>query len=93
MAGFNERVGNSTSDRVERMASAVSGATEKVKEIVDTAGHTAESAVRRTGQFVTNVSSGDVSSITDDLASLVRRYPIPAVVVSFGLGIFLASRR
>lgn len=88
----NERMSHSE-DRVERFATMVGNATEKAKEFVDTAGHSAEHAVRNTGQFVSHVSQGDVTDIADDVATLVKRYPIPAVLFSFGLGLFLGSRR
>jgi hypothetical protein len=88
----NER-SNAREDRMERFASMVGTATERAKEFVDTAGHTAEHAVRNTGHFVQHVSAGDMGDITEDIAATVRRYPIPALLISFGLGLFLGSRR
>jgi ElaB/YqjD/DUF883 family membrane-anchored ribosome-binding protein len=85
-------------DKTKEMAGA---AADKAREFASAAGHKAEDAKSAVGSGIQSlahtIESGgrylqeeDFKSIAEDLANLIRRNPVPAMVVGIGLGFILA---
>ena len=69
-----------------------SWAKDKVKEVVDEAGHTAKQAGDKIQKWAgdtyeaTSHAAGDFGR---EVTALVRKYPVPALLVGFGVGMLL----
>ena len=84
-------------DKAKDMAGTVAGAAGQVKEKVQDWGNCAGDSIGRAAESARDVASqaydrtGEaVKYGADELTSLVRRYPIPAVLIGLGVGFLLA---
>lgn len=72
-------------------------ATQRGEQILGMAGDYASQAQARASEAVGAATeyfrNEGVSGMAEDVATIVKRYPLPAVLIGFGLGFMLASRR
>jgi len=94
-----KEVASNVVDKTKQMAGT---AADKAKEMAATVGHKADETKAAVGSGIQSLAHSiecggrylqqqDFKSIGDDVTNLIRRNPIPAIVLGFGLG-FLLSR-
>src|SRR4051812_49964002 len=93
-AGFVETVKDKAKDVAAGTSELVSGAKDKVREWASEAADTAGQVKNRASEMATTAAH-KAEDFGEDLTGLIRRYPVPALLVGFGIGFLLAqlSRR
>jgi hypothetical protein len=91
-------VASSVADKARDVASSVSDTAGRAKETVQQYVHTAGDSVAHAKDAAVDWASGAAShtgealkGAGDELTGVIRRYPIPALLVGIGLGMLLAK--
>lgn len=82
----------SAKEKVENAGQAISEAAgaayQKTGDYVSGATSKAKEAIGSMGEYL---HQEDIRGMADDVTEMIKHYPLPAICVSFGLGMFLAS--
>lgn len=83
---MGETVRATAQDVASRLTETASEVTAKAQEMAATAASTVTDTVKGAGAYL---QGKDMSQITGDLTALVRRYPLPSLLIGLGIGYLL----
>jgi hypothetical protein len=89
-----QRTGETLRQAASSVSDAASQVKEKVQDTASTVAHGLESAWESTSQGVrqgAHAVAETAENFWDDATGLVRRHPVPAMLIAFGLGCLVAS--
>jgi hypothetical protein len=97
-SSVTERAKDAASDVTERAKDYASSAAEQARGAVSSLGEKAQDVASQIGQKASDtweagreyVTEHGFTGMMDDLASIIRRNPIPSLLIGFGLGFMLA---
>ena len=88
--GAKDKARGAAAAAVDTVKEAAGAAADKAREVASAAGRKAKDAASAVGESVESggryLQERDFSGMMDDFTDLVRRYPVPALLIGIGLG-------
>jgi len=80
-------VGDKAKDLAGSVADTARGVADRASDLASSAKECAQDAMSTVGEYLPDY---DVRNMADDVGNVIRRYPIPCVLISMGIGFLLA---
>lgn len=90
-----QTISQTAGEAYQKAGEFASSAADRTKEALHRAGDYASSASGRAKEAVSSMGEylrpEDIRGMADEVTTMIKRYPLPAIAVSFGIGMLLAS--